>query len=415
MYSYLDHILESFNTASGWDINNQYEKLTRNSRDLLDFQIPLGFNLNVSSLSAGSFASSYSIRNLSGAVDGDLSYYFATPNNVLTANRLISESADLNEVLCGYHHPQMPDISDRGRMREEWKAGQRVDVPYSLLYGKLYLPSNLLEALFVRQFTPTSQAVVSAVTGNQIKNGSAILTQYQYNPGRWCTELLYGSDETLLGLRGLYNFGLDSRSSSSVYLSDPQPSWLSAGGEIYYCASNKAAGVSTALRYTTSSPFVQIPVTMTVTLNPIMGQLSAAYAVKSATSTTFASRFDFNVFSYESDLTLGCELWRGRSDEVTATVAAKGDSSTQFSRSPLQTEIQSDYPVDLASNGNGDNQTIALLQDSVWKLRMSTSSPSIRVLWEGRIKSFLFSFGTDIDLRPGHGIQSFGLQLQYAS
>ncbi|KAJ8101193.1 hypothetical protein POJ06DRAFT_90701 [Lipomyces tetrasporus] len=411
MHSYLEHILESFYAATNWNAENQYSNLTASSRELLDFSLPTGFILNVSALSSPASASSYSVKNLSGIVDGAISYFYCAPNNLLSSSRLSTDDVELTKVLCGYRPVKLPEAPEDPKYREIWLGGKRIDIKNTLLYGKLYLPNNILEAMYIRQLSPTDQIVISAVSDSRLRNGGTMMTQIQKNAGKWCSEFIYSTDEALLGLRGLYNFGFDSKLSESS-----SQSLLSAGGEIYYGVFNKAAGVSTGLRYATSSAYVSTPMTMTVTLNPIMGQLSATYAVKSTTNTTFASRLDFNAFSYESDLTLGCELWKRSPSNPTAV-------SEDLLKQPLQSE-ESLLPSEAVEKGQSERSTIekdsredtkTFVDEAVWKARVSTSSPTIKLLWEGRVKAFLFSLGAEIDVRPGQGVKTFGLELQYAS
>ncbi|KAK9239292.1 hypothetical protein V1525DRAFT_398377 [Lipomyces kononenkoae] len=410
MHSYLDHILESFYAKTNWNADNQYANLTATSRELLDFALPSGFILNVSALSSPASASSYSVKNLGGIVDGAISYFYCAPDNLLSSNRLSTDVVDLTKVLCGYRPLKTPKAPEDPKYKEIWLGGKRVDAKNTLLYGKLYMPSNTLEAMYIRQISPTDQVLISAVSDARLRNGGTMMTQIQKNTGRWCSEFIYSTDEALLGIRGLYNFGYDSK------LSDQSTqSFLSAGGEIYYGVFNKAAGVSTGLRYTTSSAYVNnTPMTMTVTLNPIMGQLSATYAVKSATNTTFASRLDFNAFSYESDLTLGCELWKHSAANPTAPdpdfVAREQDALMMPSEHAPTSHTESS-----AKNAESESAKRTFVDEAVWKARVSTSSPTIRLLWEGRIKAFLFSLGAEIDVRPGQGVQTFGVELQYAS
>ncbi|KAK9365924.1 hypothetical protein V1509DRAFT_631471 [Lipomyces kononenkoae] len=409
MHSYLDHILESFYEATNWNADNQYANLTATSRELLDFSLPSGFILNVSALSSPVSASSYSVKNLGGIVDGAISYFYCAPDNLLSSNRLSTSDVDLTKVLGGYRLLRTPKAPEDPKYKEIWLGGKRVDAKNTMLYGKLYMPTNTLEAMYIRQITPTDQVLISAVSDSRLRNGGTMMTQIQKNTGKWCSEFIYSTDEALLGLRGLYNFGYDSK------LSDLSQSFLSAGGEIYYGVFNKAAGVSTGLRYTTSSAYVNnTPMTMTVTLNPIMGQLSATYAVKSATNTTFASRLDFNAFSYESDLTLGCELWKRSAANPTANDAdfAPREQETSTLSSELAPTTQPECTTKSADSESPDR---TFLDEAVWKARVSTSSPTVRLLWEGRIKAFLFSLGAEIDVRPGQGVKTFGVELQYAS
>src|ERR1700692_2582686 len=69
--------------------------------------------------------------------------------------------------------------------------------------------------------------------------------------------------------------------------------------------------VSTGFRFTTFPGQVN-PLTMTMTVTPLMGHISTSYAIKASPYSAFCSRFDFNLYSYESELVVGCELWQRR-------------------------------------------------------------------------------------------------------
>lgn len=258
------------------------------------------------------------------------------------------------------------------------------------------------------------------------------MTQLQHNSGRWCSEMIYSSHEALIGFRGLYNFAVDSHlpelplgvssipgisGSSASSLFQLQQSWFSAGGEIYYGALNKAAGVSVGLRYATSSSFVNTPTTTTLTLNPVMGQLSVAYAVQATNSTSFASRFDFNAFSYESNLTLGCELWRhkNRDSKVDVFTGLESNNTAVEKKDATKPPSPAQKSSEYSEFATTTSQPPSLIDESVWKLRVATDSPSVRLLWEGRMKAFLFSVGAEAGLRADQGVKTFGLELQYAA
>ena len=109
-----------------------------------------------------------------------------------------------------------------------------------------------------------------------------------------------------------------------------------------------------------------------------MGNLSAAYAVKAGKDLAIATQFDFNFYSYESGLVLGCELWRRRQKEDVERSRARKNGVAR-----VDDDIQ-----------------------GVLKARINQSG-CIGLLWEGRMKDLLFSFGM-IPIPcltfPGHGI-----------
>ena len=77
--------------------------------------------------------------------------------------------------------------------------------------------------------------------------------------------------------------------------------------------------VSTGLRFTTlppsltpSSQPISPPTTLTLLYNPLIGFISSAYSAQVSPTVALSSRFGVNVYSYESDLSIGGEWWIGR-------------------------------------------------------------------------------------------------------
>jgi mitochondrial distribution and morphology protein 10 len=143
---------------------------------------------------------------------------------------------------------------------------------------------------------------------------------------------------------------------------------------------------------------------MTVSVNPLMGNLSTTYAVKAGSNLTLCSRFDFNVYSYESDLVLGCELWRHRRKSPLGEAVIVG-----LEGGPMVDTTKKSNAI--ASLGPAKDENVV----GVLKARVDQNL-KIGLLWEGRIKDLLFSLGSSVDLK--HGDQPFraiGLQLQYSS
>lgn len=57
----------------------------------------------------------------------------------------------------------------------------------------------------------------------------------------------------------------------------------------------------------------QPPTTITALFNPMLGHIQSAYTARVSRDLTLSSRFDFNVYSYESEWTMGAEWWLRRS------------------------------------------------------------------------------------------------------
>src|SRR5205814_10451582 len=132
------------------------------------------------------------------------------------------------------------------------------------------------------------------------------------------------------------------------------------GGELYYGALNKTFGGSLGTRFTTLESHQGVPLTATLTLNPLMGSLSSTYAVKAGPNLTLCSRFDFNMYSYESDLVIGGELWRRR-ERVT-------DEEMENRKGKNEVELRKKDDV-----------------TGVLKARLDQNW-NIGLLWEGRVK-----------------------------
>lgn len=53
----------------------------------------------------------------------------------------------------------------------------------------------------------------------------------------------------------------------------------------------------------------QVPTTATILFNPMLGHIAGAYAARVTQDLALCSRYDFNVYSYDSEWTMGAEWW----------------------------------------------------------------------------------------------------------
>lgn len=285
-------------------------------------------------------------------------------------------------------------------MWEEWQAGRRTDKRDTLLYGRMYLPQSTLEALYLRRISPTQQLKLSAVSDSRFRNGGTILALHQYDVGKYNAETLYSTDGGLIGTRGLYNFGPDPRKETTERprVEDKIYGRFSAGAEMYYGSLNKSGGVSFGGRFATLPAHKGVPLTATLTLNPLMGNLSTTYAVKAGKNLAFCSKFDFNVYSYESDLMLGCELWRMRTPVPEKKVRSM-EAKLEWRLDPVEK----------------DPKPTPEVVAGVFKARIDQNW-KIGLLWEGRIKDIMFTLGSSVDMkRRDQPFRAIGLELQYSS
>ena len=252
--------------------------------------------------------------------------------------------------------------------------------------------------------------------------------------GKYSTEYLYSTDSALLGVRGLYNFGPDPQKSTQhpdldASVLDNKAQGLngrfSAGAELYYGILNKSGGISTGIRFATLPRHAGFPYTMTLTLNPLMGNLSSTYAVKASTSLALCSRFDFNVYSYESGFQVGMELWRQRQKDESLTwainklsepgksgwgepaiCASLPDTYIEGSSSPTMFDLSLSESI----KGHENENTAGVL-----KARINQDG-EIGLLWEGKLKELLYSFGVNVHFKQREQIfRGIGLEIQYSS
>lgn len=468
---------------------------------LLDFSSPNGLRLHLSSLSTPQFATSYTLGTV-GLIDGSLSYLFSTLPLSSTQSR--SLLIPLRDLVPGYRHLNAPTYpqNDKPEADESLKIyadavsasrGPRLwgNKP-TLLHATLHLPSpTTLTALLLRRLSADTQlSMYLSSTQTSYANASpkaSLLTQISRDTGKWSLEGLYSTDSALFGVRGLWNFGGDKSATASsdtanakevgkrtrAYKKHQEASLLSAGGEFYYSPLSSLLGLSTGLRFTTlpQSPST-FPYTLTLTLTPLTGSLSTSYSVAASQNLALSSRFGFNVYSYESEMVMGAEIWRrtGRNADTSAAEKRKGvvhshnfvsgkesSSSTHpgialydplsaediSSISPIPEEAtftdRSDPllwakrrlaglpPLASASTSTSDAPT-----DSVLKVRVDQSC-NLRLVWEGRVKHLLVEAGLTMGGKgkggaltnssgeggagglAGYGWKGIGLSVAYSS
>jgi distribution and morphology protein 10 len=90
---------------------------------LLDFQTPRGLRLQISSLAASNFATSYTLGSV-GVVDGSVSYLYSS---LPLTGRFKSSDLELDHVIRGYRHLQELRRPDEKWWWEVWHKGKRID------------------------------------------------------------------------------------------------------------------------------------------------------------------------------------------------------------------------------------------------------------------------------------------------
>lgn len=474
MLEFMDYIQSAFYAATGWNRDNSYSSLNATTDALLNFPTPRGVRLTLGSLATPQFATAYQLGTV-GVVDGSISYLYSTvplQNAIAQSDRI-----PLPDLLRGYRPlAELRGATDSTQLLEGLEA-RRKD---ALAYGRLYLPRSMLEALLVKRFTPALQMQISSVSDQTLRNGGTVLGMVQYDKGRYDIEGLASSDGGLLGIRGLYNFGGDAEKLNAPAAISEDGSHangngngngngerdmifgrFSAGAELYYGTLNKSGGMSLGARFATLPSHTGTPLTATMTINPLMGNISWSYAVMAGQHCSLATKLDFNVYSYESDWAIGMELWRKKGTwaaqeeavaaapprfersfqakmewrlddplpalegfeplpEPESTAKRKKERSFQAKMEwrldgPDEATLPDKSPLAVEPPSAAEDRAEADEYAGVLKARLDQHM-KIGLLWEGRVKSLLFSLGSGVDLRKlDSPFRSLGLEVQFSS
>lgn len=388
MLSYMDLIQQYFYLSTGWHWDNTYEHILATPRNLLHFPIPNGVKIIVSNRNTEYNYSSINISQVD-ALEGSLLYLSSSA--ILDKYYKPSKSLPIQDVLQGYR-----DILPTYKTDDSLKKKNSY-----LLYGKIYFPSQFLEGMLIKRFSPNYQLIVKFVNTpklNKLTQPTSIFTFYlQRQTENSAHDFIYSTREDLFGFRCLYHFDMMSANSqispinkalSSKFRSNSikHPSKLSAGCELWYAAGNVSPGVSIAARYTTyidsmrylmdgvpiytagiidsdmhpylygqnlirSIPYAISnihPLTFTIAANPLLGTFESTYAIRSDVhfkddarhndpdisytgkmGIVLSSKYQFNMYSYDSDLVLGAQFLRSKLTFVKKTSNTNDNNLTK--------------------------------------------------------------------------------------
>ncbi|RAK75721.1 mitochondrial distribution and morphology protein 10 [Aspergillus fijiensis CBS 313.89] len=461
MLDFMDYIQLAFAEATNWNRDNSYSSLTATAQSLLDFSTPERLRVHLSSLSTPHFATSYTLGTV-GLIDGSVSYLFST----VPLNHAASRSAliPLRKLSPGYRQVQAPvapienfrvdsildDLNHLPGSDDNPSRNHGRSQKATLFHATLHLPPpTTLNALFLRRISPTMQLslAVCSTRGPPLSKSApqaSLLTQLSHNTGKYSNEYLFSTDNALFGWRGLWNFGPDPRATPTA---STQPlSLLSAGAEAYYSPVSSLIGMSTGLRFSTlpaatdvpssssssscsstssasnssnssnsNNPISTFPYTLTLTLTPLTGSLSTTYSLRASPNLAFSSRFGFNVYSWESEMVAGMELWR--KSRRAAPADDPDDDELEWARRKMRGERHPPLPsspavrkTDPLGQLHPAKKTAGQEEanESVLKIRVDQSW-NVRLLWEGRVKELLVSAGV------GLGPSSFASSLSSLS
>lgn len=466
MYNHMEYLQKCFQKTTAWNDDNIYSNILATSCAMLDFSIPNGSKLEVLSQATNHLASSMTILNRQ-TINGSLAYLYSS---IPIKNSSGTKDISLQDAISGFRiiepHMSMSSLLTSSQSHKEPVTDPTQNSPKtaSLLYGRMYFPGTALEAMLIKKITPNLQLLVKCINNPLIKRNGTIIFYLQENNPRFSREYIYSTNEALIGFRCLYNFGKTQKSQSIIPKFDN--SVVSVGTELWYAAMSMSPGLSTAIRYATRSTVTGKPLTMTLSCNPILGHISLTYNVKTSVSSTVCSKYDFNWFSYASNLTLGIELYNFLKNSAVfssknweATSRAQGlghhenskGSPSDFSKlSPAPYSIHHDIlappltqsssiafdPVErrdgsylinspLLKNSRKDQEVMSAFQNlvkesnfsSVLKASTSISDRMLKLLWVGRYKDFLVSTGFKLNLNTvtrTPEVGRFGVTFAYA-
>lgn len=141
----------------------------------------------------------------------------------------------------------------------------------------------------------------------------------------------------------------------------------------------------------------------------MMGHLSTAYAARVSRDLALCSRFDFNMYSYESEWTMGAEWWirRGlRKPVESESGAALSDTGSILTKTD---EVQGVVKARVSTS------TVSGLLIST-RICLTMALKNVSLMWEGRIGQTLISLGVTSDFsNKSKPISALGLELAYFS
>ncbi|WFD03056.1 Mitochondrial distribution and morphology protein 10 [Malassezia obtusa] len=356
MYDAATVLLREYYRVTGWNEQQSYAHLMGAASALVDFGVPNGVLLSSASARLPTLISS--ARLLTVPLSGALGYtHVAThePFDTQCVQRVERRMSWGAQFLTPDHPPGLlaarRDALGDGTL---WDALRRRAPPRDmLLYGCFHVPTTYVEAMLVTRVAPHWQLLVTALSnapnfplvplGRRLglvapgmpeapavvpPGATNLQFTLQMQTEKTTAEYSYSVDDALWGVRVLRSL------TPPAALADGT---LSAGGEVFVSAAEKSAGsmyllltpVSLGLRYALPPTLDAAgrvrtrPAVSSATLNPMMGHVRYAYAAQVEDDLTLCARYDLNVYSYLSDLTLGAEYCLGApSDEEVERVEA---------------------------------------------------------------------------------------------
>lgn len=433
MYSRMEYLHKCFNKTTGWNTDNIFDNILATSDALLDFQVPNGAKLEISSQASPHLALSMTLSNRQ-AVTGSLAYLCSS---VPIKNAIGTRDISLQDAIAGFRLIRPTPIWETSLRSKNVASGDY------LMYGKMYFPGSALEAMAITRINPTLQLLIKCISNPQLHKSGTMIMYLQKNTPRFSREFIFSTNETLLGFRCLYNLGEQTDKTRTTTMSlNFDNSVTSIGAELWFAALSMSPGLSAAFRHSTRSTSTGKPLTMTLTCNPILGHISLTYNVKTSVSSTVCSKYDFNWYLYASNLSMGFELYsfskkspffsstqnRSQSSIHYDTLAPTADpeilahSVTNNAQSfqPQSRQSEPLFPKRSAAaakyNETKSQEVVNAFQNlvressfsSVIKASTSLNDRMLKLLWISRYKDFLISTGVSLSLNSETAVPELG-------
>ncbi|KAG0669916.1 Mitochondrial distribution and morphology protein 10 [Maudiozyma exigua] len=427
MLEFMDYVVRAFERSTHWNTDNNYENITATSDTLINFPIPTSFKFQTSDRSTNNTFNTLEIT-AHKQISGSLAYLYTDAENMGNCMKG-SEFRTLQDSIETYRHiqpffsKQPSDISENNASIHTLTSKlSKHGMHKSLYYGRIYYPTSILEAMIIKRINPFNQLTIKSLSSvnNRL---NVILINWQKYKNENLQELTFSSDSSLCGYRFIHNFtSSPSKFNNALY----NNASFSMGGEIWLALSTLTPGCSTSLRYCTHAANTGRPLTLTLSWNPLFGHISSSYSAKTSMNTTFAAKYDFNLYSTDSNLSFGCEFWRKNPVQKGYDNAIKSQmeephkyhvksifddadylTGSRNGISEHQKKLLNDVAHTLSPSLEQMGKEKAIIEEfedkfntenytNVWKFATSLRDHNLRVLWEGKFKGFLLSAGTDI-------------------
>ncbi|CAK9435395.1 uncharacterized protein LODBEIA_P01220 [Lodderomyces beijingensis] len=452
MYTYMEYLQKCFFKSTNWNEDNIFSNINATSQAILDFPIPNGLKIDTSSKTTDYSASSFTLSNFH-QINGSLAYLYSSKPLTSTMG---TKDVSLQDAIAGFRiiEPMLVLPTQKQDYRSSaTEASSHVNKGHSLMYGRMYFPGSALEAMIIKRISENTQLLVKCVNNPHLEKNGTMIVYLQNNTVKYSRELIYSTNESLIGVRFLYNLGNTiAKNINPNLIPKFDNSVVSVGTELWFAARTMSPGLSSALRYSTRSTATGKPLTMTLAVNPILGHITSTYTVKTSVASTFCSKYDFNFFSYASNLSLGFELYsyarkrsasskmgqaqpvyptggRLKTDQLRPQSPHIKSHVVQVRQVALDDRGAQKYPVPLlehtTEDGNESETVTNVFQNlvnesdfsSVLKVSTSLRDKTVKLLWEGRVKDFLVSTGAKVSINPITNtpeFNKFGITFSYA-